>query len=122
GVPESQARQDYNVYVQALAAAGHIVVVPNVRGSTGYGKRWYSLDDRERRLDSVADLAAIHAWLPTIGADPARAALWGASYGGDMVPAGRALPPAPRGAGGGIGGLSPRVSGAGETRGRPRGR
>jgi len=93
GGPESQARQDYNGYVQALAAAGHIVVVPNVRGSTGYGKRWYSLDDRERRLDSVADLAAIHAWLPAVGADPARAALWGASYGGYMVLAGLAFQP-----------------------------
>jgi dipeptidyl aminopeptidase/acylaminoacyl peptidase len=93
GGPESQAKQNFSPYVQALAAAGHIVVVPNVRGSTGYGKRWYSLDDRERRLDSVADLAALHAYLPKIGADPARAALWGGSYGGYMVLAGLAFQP-----------------------------
>jgi dipeptidyl aminopeptidase/acylaminoacyl peptidase len=93
GGPEGQSRQNFNFYVQALAAAGHIVVVPNVRGSTGYGKRWYSLDDGERRLDSVADLAAIHAWLPTVGADPARAALFGGSYGGYMVLAGLAFQP-----------------------------
>jgi dipeptidyl aminopeptidase/acylaminoacyl peptidase len=68
-------------------------VVPNVRGSTGYGKRWYSADDVRRRLDSVADLAAIHAWLPSVGVDPARAALWGASYGGYMVLAGLAFQP-----------------------------
>jgi dipeptidyl aminopeptidase/acylaminoacyl peptidase len=93
GGPEAQARQNFNPFVQALAAAGHTVVVPNVRGSTGYGKRWYSADDVRRRLDSVADLAAIHAWLPGIGVDPARAALWGASYGGYMVLAGLAFQP-----------------------------
>ena len=93
GGPEAQARQNYSPYVQALAAAGHTVLVPNVRGSTGYGKRWYSLDDRERRLDSVADLAALHAYLPALGLDPARAALWGGSYGGYMVLAGLAFQP-----------------------------
>jgi len=93
GGPEAQARQNFNPYVQALAAAGHTVVVPNVRGSTGYGKRWYQADDVRRRLDSVADLAAIHAWLPSVGVDPARAALWGASYGGYMVLAGLAFQP-----------------------------
>jgi hypothetical protein len=81
GGPEGQARQNFNTYVQVLAAAGHTVVVPNVRGSVGYGKRWYSMDDVELRLDSVADLAAIHSHLPALGADPARAALWGGSYG-----------------------------------------
>ncbi len=93
GGPEAQAKQNFSPFVQALAAAGHTVVVPNVRGSTGYGKRWYSADDVRRRLDSVADLAAIHAWLPGLGVDPARAALWGASYGGYMVLAGLAFQP-----------------------------
>jgi dipeptidyl aminopeptidase/acylaminoacyl peptidase len=69
------------------------VLVPNVRGSTGYGKSWYSADDGHRRLDSVADLAAIHAYLPKLGLDPSRAALWGGSYGGYMVLAGLAFQP-----------------------------
>jgi dipeptidyl aminopeptidase/acylaminoacyl peptidase len=93
GGPESQAKQGFNPYVQALAAAGHTVLVPNVRGSTGYGKRWYSLDDGAGRLSSVADLAALHAYLPALGADPGRAALWGGSYGGYMVLAGLAFQP-----------------------------
>ncbi len=93
GGPEGQAGQTFNTYVQALAAAGHTVLVPNVRGSTGYGKSWYSADDKHRRLDSVADLAALHAYLPELGADQARAALWGASYGGYMVLAGLAFQP-----------------------------
>jgi dipeptidyl aminopeptidase/acylaminoacyl peptidase len=93
GGPESQAKRNFNPIVQALAAAGHTVLVPNVRGSVGYGKRWYSADDIRRRLDSVADLAAIHAYLPKLGVDPARAALYGGSYGGYMVLAGLAFQP-----------------------------
>ena len=59
GGPEGQSVRTFNPVVQSLAAAGHAVLVPNVRGSTGYGRRWYSLDDGPLRLDSVADLAAV---------------------------------------------------------------
>jgi dipeptidyl aminopeptidase/acylaminoacyl peptidase len=93
GGPESQAKRNYNPVVQALAAAGHTVLVPNVRGSAGYGKRWYSADDVTLRLNSVADLAAIHDYLPQLDVDPARAALYGGSYGGYMVLAGLAFQP-----------------------------
>jgi dipeptidyl aminopeptidase/acylaminoacyl peptidase len=93
GGPEGQARQNFNTYVQVLAAAGHTVLVPNVRGSAGYGKSWYSADDKHRRLDAVFDLAALHAYLPKLGVDQDRTALWGASYGGYMVLAGLAFQP-----------------------------
>jgi dipeptidyl aminopeptidase/acylaminoacyl peptidase len=93
GGPEAEATRLFSPVLQALALAGFDVLVPNVRGSAGYGKRWVSLDDVELRLDSVADLAAIHAWLPTIGLDPARSALWGGSYGGYMVLAGVSMQP-----------------------------
>ncbi len=93
GGPEGQSLRTFAPVTQALAAAGHTVLVPNVRGSTGYGRRWYSLDDGPRRLDSVADLAALHAWLPSLGLDPGRAALWGGSYGGYMVLAGMTFQP-----------------------------
>ena len=93
GGPEGQSRQGFSVQTQLLAAAGHAVLVPNVRGSTGYGKRWYSADDGRLRLDAVADLAALHASLAGLGLDPARAALWGGSYGGYMVLAGLAFQP-----------------------------
>jgi dipeptidyl aminopeptidase/acylaminoacyl peptidase len=93
GGPEGQSVRTFNPVVQSIASAGHGVLVPNVRGSTGYGRRWYSLDDGPLRLDSVADLAAVHAHLPTLGHDPARAALWGGSYGGYMVLAGLTFQP-----------------------------
>ena len=93
GGPEGQACRLFNPVVQAFAAAGHTVLVPNVRGSEGYGKRWVSLDDVRLRLDSVADLAALHAYLPKLGLDQDRAALYGGSYGGYMVLAGVAFQP-----------------------------
>jgi dipeptidyl aminopeptidase/acylaminoacyl peptidase len=93
GGPEGAALRMWSPIISALAGEGHTVVVPNVRGSAGYGKRWYTLDDRQLRLDSVKDLAAINAWLPTIGGDPNKAALWGGSYGGYMVLAGVAFQP-----------------------------
>ncbi|HEY2044015.1 MAG TPA: alpha/beta fold hydrolase [Jatrophihabitans sp.] len=88
GGPESATVRSFNPVAAGLTLAGHTVLLPNVRGSAGYGHRWVSLDDVEKRLDSVADLAAIHGWLPSIGLDPERAALYGGSYGGYMVLAG----------------------------------
>ncbi len=93
GGPEALAMQVFSPVIQALAAVGFTVLVPNVRGSNGYGKRWVSLDDVDLRLDSVADLAALHSWLPEIDCDPARSALWGGSYGGYMVLAGVTMQP-----------------------------
>ncbi len=93
GGPESQSVLAFNPVVQGLVLEGYAVVVPNVRGSTGYGKRYAALDDTTRRLDSVADLAAIHRWLPSQGLDAGRAVLWGGSYGGYMVLAGCAFQP-----------------------------
>lgn len=93
GGPEAEATRAFSPLLQALTAAGFTVLVPNVRGSDGYGKRWVSLDDGRLRLDSVADLAALHAWLPQLGLDPARSALWGGSYGGYMVLAGVTMQP-----------------------------
>lgn len=93
GGPEGAATRTFMPIIQALALSGITVLAPNVRGSTGYGKRWYSLDDVGLRLDSVADLAALHEHLPELDLDPARSALWGGSYGGYMVLAGVALQP-----------------------------
>lgn len=93
GGPEMQAGRVWVPVMAALVEQGHTVIVPNVRGSAGYGKRWYGLDDKQLRLDSVKDLAAIHAWLPSIGVDQSRVALFGGSYGGYMVLAGLAFQP-----------------------------
>jgi len=94
GGPESQYAPSFNPLIQYLVARGYAVAAPNVRGSTGYGKRFSHLDDRTKRLDAVSDLAALHDWLgATAGVNARRAALFGGSYGGYMVLAGLAFQP-----------------------------
>ena len=98
GGPESQwlpwFSPSFAPLTQYLVSRGYAVAAPNVRGSTGYGKRYEHLDDVEKRLDSVRDLAALHGWLaarPTI--DGSKAVVYGRSYGGYMVLAALAFQP-----------------------------
>ena len=98
GGPEAQWRPwfhtSYAPLTQHLLRRGYAVATPNVRGSTGYGKRFEHLDDVRLRLDSVRDLASLHAWLAAQpGIDGSRAVLYGRSYGGYMVLAGLAFQP-----------------------------
>lgn len=94
GGPESQYVPSFNPITQYLVAQGFAVVAPNVRGSTGYGKRFHHLDDVRKRLDSVKDLASLHSWLKAMPeVDANRVALMGGSYGGYMVLAGLAFQP-----------------------------
>jgi dipeptidyl aminopeptidase/acylaminoacyl peptidase len=86
GGPESQYRPYFNFLAQYFVHHGYAVLAPNVRGSTGYGKAYSHLDDVEKRMDSVADLAHAARWLgeqPHV--DAARIAVYGGSYGGFMV-------------------------------------
>jgi dipeptidyl aminopeptidase/acylaminoacyl peptidase len=110
GGPEAATVASWSPVAAALALAGHTVVLPNVRGSFGYGRRWVSLDDLDKRLDSVADLVAIRDWLPSVGVDQRRIALYGGSYGGYMVLAGLTFYPELWAAGVDIVGLSSLVT------------
>jgi dipeptidyl aminopeptidase/acylaminoacyl peptidase len=94
GGPEAQARPGWGAVNAYWVSRGFAVAVPNIRGSTGYGKRYEHLDDREKRLDSVRDLVALHDWFATQDAlDESRVALAGGSYGGYMTLAGLAFHP-----------------------------
>ena len=65
-----------------------------MRGSIGYGKRFEHLDDVALRLDSVRDLAELHAWLSTRPEiDASRAVVFGGSYGGYLTLAAAAFHP-----------------------------
>lgn len=89
GGPESQYRPGFSGLFQFFLYHGYAVFAPNVRGSAGYGKTYLHLDDKEKRLDSVRDLAEGVRWLKGSGlVDPDRIAVMGASYGGYMVLAG----------------------------------
>ena len=86
GGPESQSRPEFNGVLQYLVSRGYGALVPNVRGSTGYGYEYQSLDDVRLRMDSVKDLQYAVRWLSESGiADPKRIAVFGGSYGGFMV-------------------------------------
>ncbi len=86
GGPESQYRPYFNPILQYLVNRGYAVLAPNVRGSTGYGHTYQSLDDVRLRMDSVADLRSAVEWLVATGiADARRIAIFGRSYGGFMV-------------------------------------
>src|SRR5439155_11213831 len=62
------------------------VIMPNVRGSSGYGKSYLKLDDGVKREEAVQDIGALLAWIarqPEL--DAKRVAVTGGSYGGFMV-------------------------------------
>jgi dipeptidyl aminopeptidase/acylaminoacyl peptidase len=86
GGPEMQWKPDFRADVQFLLSQGVMVVAPNVRGSTGYGRAFHELDDREKRMDSVADMTAIRRAIGTRSdVDDTRIGVFGRSYGGFMV-------------------------------------
>jgi len=86
GGPTSQSRPSFRPIEQYLVNNGIAVFAVNVRGSTGFGKTYARLDNREKRLDSVRDLVDTVAWLSKDARlDTSRVAVMGGSYGGYMV-------------------------------------
>jgi dipeptidyl aminopeptidase/acylaminoacyl peptidase len=89
GGPEGQERPRFDRTYQGLLANGIAVFAPNVRGSSGFGKTFVHLDDRDRRFDGVRDIQACVDHVVNIGiADPKRVGITGGSYGGYMTMAG----------------------------------
>jgi len=87
GGPEGQSRPEFNPTAQFLAVElGYAVLLPNVRGSDGYGKAYLAMDDGPRREASLADIGAT---LDFVARDPrldaGRVAVYGGSYGGYMA-------------------------------------
>jgi dipeptidyl aminopeptidase/acylaminoacyl peptidase len=67
GGPSSQSRPGFSMLAQYFVQRGWAVLLPNVRGSSGYGKEYMHLDNFERRMDAVADLEAGWRWLVDSG-------------------------------------------------------
>ena len=86
GGPESQTRPGWNPGAQLMAdTLGATIILPNVRGSDGYGTQYLNLDNAEKREDSVKDIGALLDWIaaqPDLDKD--RVAVYGQSYGGYM--------------------------------------
>jgi dipeptidyl aminopeptidase/acylaminoacyl peptidase len=94
GGPNSQAKRRFSGIRQYLVSKGYAVLVPNVRGSTGYGKTYTSLDDLDLGGGPLKDVLACKRWLiDNAKADKDRVAILGASYGGYMSLAAAAFAP-----------------------------
>jgi len=87
GGPEAQSRPGYSTGMQYIInELGFAYVLPNVRGSEGYGKTYVALDNGYRREDSVKDIGALLDWITTQpDLDKRRVVVFGGSYGGYMV-------------------------------------
>ena len=86
GGPEGQFRPGFTTQFQYYLSKGIAVVAPNVRGSSGYGRRYMDLDNYKLRMNSVKDGGAILEDLVKSGlSKPNRFIASGGSYGGFMT-------------------------------------
>jgi dipeptidyl aminopeptidase/acylaminoacyl peptidase len=86
GGPTGQHFRWWDPTPQLLANRGLVVLAPNVRGSTGYGREWQELNRRDWGGGDLADVVAGIDWLAAEGiADPKRIGITGGSYGGYMT-------------------------------------
>lgn len=85
GGPEGQHRPTFSAQNQYFLSRGFGIIMPNVRGSTGYGRAYHMMDDYRNRWASVKDGVAAARFLVERGwSAPGRIATYGGSYGGYM--------------------------------------
>ena len=87
GGPEDQYRPGFEPFLQFVVnELGYAVVAPNVRGSSGYGRTFLSLDNGALREDAVRDIGSLLVWISLQrDFDRNRVAVMGGSYGGYMA-------------------------------------
>jgi len=86
GGPGGQARIGYNPIVQYFVNHGYVVIDVNNRGSTGYGKTFYKMDDKKHGDEDLADCVEAKKFLVSTGyVDENKIGIIGGSYGGYMV-------------------------------------
>jgi dipeptidyl aminopeptidase/acylaminoacyl peptidase len=94
GGPGGQAQVGYFALTQALVNHGYVVFDINNRGSSGYGKSFYQMDDRKHGEADLGDVVASKRMLIATGyVDSTRIGILGGSYGGYMVLAALTLRP-----------------------------
>ncbi|WP_298632655.1 S9 family peptidase [uncultured Umboniibacter sp.] len=92
GGPGGQSRIGYNPMIQHLVNHGYAVFSVNNRGSSGYGKTFYHLDDLRHGEDDLQDIVFGKKHLQTLNwVDRNRIGIMGGSYGGYMTMAGMAF-------------------------------
>jgi dipeptidyl aminopeptidase/acylaminoacyl peptidase len=86
GGPGDQSRVGYSELTQYLVNHGYAVYSINNRGSSGYGKTFFAMDDRKHGNADLGDCVASKKMLADTGwVDPGRIGIIGGSYGGYMV-------------------------------------
>jgi dipeptidyl aminopeptidase/acylaminoacyl peptidase len=86
GGPTGQSQDAFNRTATALASRGFIVLQPNVRGSTGYGKEFQTSNFKDLGGGDLKDVLAAKDFLVSSGyVDPKRVGITGGSYGGFMT-------------------------------------
>jgi dipeptidyl aminopeptidase/acylaminoacyl peptidase len=87
GGPESQFRPGFDPWIQYVVnELGFAVIAPNVRGSSGYGKNYMSLDNGMLREDAVKDVGALLVWIGMQSSfDAKHVVVAGGSYGGYLT-------------------------------------
>lgn len=86
GGPGGQARIGYRGTIQYLVNHGYVVLDINNRGSSGYGKTFYQLDDLKHGEDDLMDCVMAKEYFYSTGyIDSNKIGIMGGSYGGYMV-------------------------------------
>ena len=94
GGPEVRDRYDFDPWAQALAARGWLVLQPNFRGSSGYGRAFAEAGHHHWGDTMQWDIEdCVKAVVAAGRADPGRLAIMGASYGGYAALMGAVLSP-----------------------------
>ena len=83
GGPASQTTNSFNRFVQFAVNQGYMVLAPNYRGSSGYGKEFQQANLFDMGGGDLQDVLAGVDWIKGTGhLDPKKIAVMGASYGG----------------------------------------
>jgi len=86
GGPTSQTMNTFNRFVQYMANQGYVVIAPNYRGSTGYGKEFQQANLFDMGGCDLQDVLAAADWIKQTGyVDPKKLILMGGSYGGYLT-------------------------------------
>ncbi len=86
GGPTAQTMNSFNRFVQYMANQGYLVIAPNYRGSTGYGKEFQQANLFDMGGGDLQDVLAAADWIKQTGyVDPKKLILMGGSYGGYLT-------------------------------------
>jgi dipeptidyl aminopeptidase/acylaminoacyl peptidase len=86
GGPTAQTVNSFSRIIQHLVNQGYMVIAPNYRGSTGYGKEFQQANLFDMGGGDLQDVLAAADWIKQTGyVDPKKIALMGGSYGGYMT-------------------------------------